>query len=286
MVSRSPGAPITTGVCHRPLAYRLVTAGFDVCLVSSLTCARYREARYTSWDKNDPKDARVILEVMQHGMTMRYVDPLIAGWHDVQEVAKTYWQVTLARTRVQHSLLTHFLPLNWPEFARFWRTSRSEQFIRMLLAYPIPASITGMDLDTFVEVAWEAAGRKVGKRAWLTGVYETAQHSVALPIALDSPAVTTYRLRLQTFLDLSSQRKQLEAQADMLLANHPDYHAIAREDAVCFTMVSRGLVSCGRPLVEWVRHRVTFAGRAQRTPESLCVPTSHLTADVERCRIE
>lgn len=215
-----------TGVYHRPLAYRLVTAGFDVCLVSSLTCARYREARYTSWDKNDPKDARVILEVMQQGMTMRYVDPLIAGWHDVQEVAKTYWQVTLARTRVQHSLLTHFLPLYWPEFARFWRTSRSEQFIRMLLAYPIPASITGMDLDTFVEVAWEAAGRKVGKRAWLTGVYETAQHSVALPIALDSPAVTTYRLRLQTFLDLSSQRKQLEAQADMLLANHPDYHAL------------------------------------------------------------
>ena len=60
-----------TGMYHRPLAYRLVTAGFDVCLVSSVTCARYREARYGSWDKNDPKDARVILEVMQQGMTMR-----------------------------------------------------------------------------------------------------------------------------------------------------------------------------------------------------------------------
>jgi transposase len=215
-----------TGVYHRPLAYRLVSAGFDVCLVSSLTCARYREARYTSWDKNDPKDARVILEVMQQGMTMRYVDPLIAGWHDVQEVAKTYWQVTLARTRVQHSLLTHFLPLYWPEFARFWRTSRSEQFIRMLLAYPTPASIIAADLDTFVVSAWDAAGRKVGKRAWLTGVYETALRSVALPIAVESAAVTTYRLRLQTFLDLSAQRKVLEAQADTLLADNPDYHQL------------------------------------------------------------
>jgi transposase len=215
-----------TGVYHRPLAYRLVSAGFDVCLVSSLTCARYREARYTSWDKNDPKDARIIPEVMQQGMTMRYVDPLLAGWHDVQEVAKTYWQVTLARTRVQHSLLTHFLPLYWPEFARFWRTSRSEQFIRMLLAYPTPASFVAVDLDTFVASAWEAAGRKVGKRAWLTGVYETAQRSVALPIALESAAVTTYRLRLQTFLDLSEQRKVLEAQADTLLADNPDYHQL------------------------------------------------------------
>jgi len=215
-----------TGMYHRPLAYRLVTAGFDVCLVSSVTCARYREARYGSWDKNDPKDARVILEVMQQGMTMRYVDPLVAGWHDVQEVAKTYWQVTLMRTRVQHSLLTHFLPIYWPEFARYWRTSRSARFITMLHAYPTPASITAMSCDAFVEAAWEVAGRKVAKRAWLTGVYELAQHSVALPIPLDSVAVVTFRMRLQAFLDLSTQRAALEAQADTLLGDNADYHQL------------------------------------------------------------
>jgi hypothetical protein len=82
----------------------------------------------------------VLLELLQQGIAMRYVDPLLAGWHDVQEVAKTYWHVTLARTRVQHSLLTHFLPLYWPEFARFWRTSRSARFVEMLLTYPTPAS--------------------------------------------------------------------------------------------------------------------------------------------------
>jgi transposase len=215
-----------TGMYHRPLAYRLVTAGFDVVLVSSLTCARYREARYTSWDKNDPKDARVILEVLQQGLTMPYVDPLLAGWHDVQEVAKTYWQVTLARTRVQHSLLTHFLPIYWPEFARYWRTSRSAQFISLLLAYPTPASITALSCDAFVEAAWTAAGRKVGKGAWLTGVYELATRSVALPIAPDSPAVATFRLRLQSFLDLTAQRAALEQMADTLLGAHPDYHQL------------------------------------------------------------
>lgn len=35
-----------TGKYYRPLAHRLVTAGFDVCLVSSLTRARCGEARY------------------------------------------------------------------------------------------------------------------------------------------------------------------------------------------------------------------------------------------------
>lgn len=215
-----------TGVYHRPLGYRLVTAGFDVRLVSSLTCARYREARYSTWDKNDPKDARVILEVMQQDMTMRYVEPLLAGWHDVQEISKTYWQVTLARTRVQHSLLTHFLPLYWPEFARYWRSSRSASFINFLLAFPTPESVTRLSEEAFLAAAWVPVGRKVGKRAWLSGVYELAQHSIALPIPLESPAIATFRLRLQAYLDLTAQRMELERWADQLLGALPDYHQL------------------------------------------------------------
>ena len=215
-----------TGVCHRPLGFQLVNAGFDVVLIASLACARYREAMFTSWDKNDPKDAQVLLELLKQGVTMRYVDPLIAGWHDIQEVSKTYWHVTLARTRVQHSLLTHYLPLYWPEFARFWRTTRSEGFCQMLHAYPTPASITAVDRDTFVAAAALPAGRKVNKRAWLTEVYELARRSIALPIPLDSPAVATFRLRLERFLALSAERMRLERWASELLADNADYQLL------------------------------------------------------------
>jgi transposase len=215
-----------TGVYHRPLAYQLVTAGFDVVLIASLACARYREAMFTSWDKNDPKDAQVLLELLKQGITMRYVDPLVAGWHDVQEVAKTYWHVTLARTRVQHSLLTHFLPLYWPEFARYWRTSRSEAFCRMLLAYPTPGSVTAVDCESFVQAAALPAGRKVNKRAWLPGVFVVASRSIALPVAADSPAVDTFRLRLESFLALSEERQRLEQWADQLLGDNADYRLL------------------------------------------------------------
>jgi len=215
-----------TGVYHRPLAFQLVSAGFDVVLIASLACARYREAMFTSWDKNDPKDAQVLLELLKQGVTMRYVDPLIAGWHDIQEVSKTYWHVTLARTRVQHSLLTHYLPLYWPEFARYWHTSRSEAFCQMLHAYPTPPSITATDCDTFVHAATLPAGRKVNKRAWLTELYELARRSIALPIVLDSPAVATFRLRIDRFLALSDERMRLERWAGELLADHPDYRLL------------------------------------------------------------
>lgn len=211
-----------TGVYHRLLAYHLVTAGIDVVLIASLAVARYREARFASWDKNDPKDTMVLLELLKQGITMRYVDPLVAGWHDVQEVAKTYWQVTLARTRVQHSLLVHFLPLYWPEFDRFWRATRSEVFVRFLLAFPTPASIRALSFDAFAKTASAVIGRKVNKRAWLTEVYELAGRSAALPVALESPAVASFRLRLQSFLDLTTQRAELERWADTTLGTNPD----------------------------------------------------------------
>ena len=51
-----------TGNYHRPLAYYLQQEGFDLKLVSSVATARTREAMYNSWDKNDPKDAQVILQ--------------------------------------------------------------------------------------------------------------------------------------------------------------------------------------------------------------------------------
>ena len=93
-----------TGNYHRALGHRLVSEGFEVCFISSLASARYREVMFNSWDKNDPKDAAVLLELLKQEITQRYVDPLIAGHHDLQELSKTYYQVTLSRTRLQHSI--------------------------------------------------------------------------------------------------------------------------------------------------------------------------------------
>ena len=58
-----------TGNYHRPIAWRLVEAGFDVRLISSLALARTREALHNGWDKNDPKDAQVMLHMIEVGAT-------------------------------------------------------------------------------------------------------------------------------------------------------------------------------------------------------------------------
>ena len=142
-----------TGDYHRPLAYMLSQAGCRLRFVSTLAVARTREALYNTWDKNDPKDAQVILHLLKHGTTQAYVDPLVSGHQDLQEIANTYHQISLRKTRLHHSLLTHYLPLYFPEAERYLHSSRAEWFTELLLFTPCPAAVRTYTKTAFVAAA-------------------------------------------------------------------------------------------------------------------------------------
>jgi len=59
-----------TGDYHRLLAYRFLSEGIEVVSISSV--ALVRVARYRTWDKNDPKDAQVILSMLTQCMVLTY----------------------------------------------------------------------------------------------------------------------------------------------------------------------------------------------------------------------
>ncbi len=212
-----------TGNYHRPLAWRLIDAGFDLRLISSVALARTREALHNSWDKNDPKDAQVILHMMRIGAVQTYVDPLAAGINDIQELSKTHDVVSRAKTELWHRVLTHYLPLYFPEIARFAGNSRSAWFFALLHRFPTPSCITALSKDAFIDAAWDVAGRKVSKTRLLGDIYETARASIALPVAPDAPAVAMFRLVLDEGIGLIRQRDAIENAAHALLSDHPDY---------------------------------------------------------------
>ncbi|WP_368647410.1 IS110 family transposase [Castellaniella ginsengisoli] len=212
-----------TGDYHRPIAHRLLQAGVDVVIVSSVAQARYREAKFNSWDKNDPKDASVILDMLKHGMVMRYVDPMVAGHHDLQELSKTYYQVTRARTKVLHAIVNHHLPLYFPEMQRYWQTTRIEWWLRFMLEFPTPAHVRQLSKEAFIDQAWELVGRKVEKTAKLTEIWQMAEHSAALPHALDCLAVETFRVSLRQAQHLNELRRSLEQCAERVLSSNQDY---------------------------------------------------------------
>jgi transposase len=213
-----------TGDYHRPLAYVLGQAGFHLALVSSLAVARTREALYNSWDKNDPKDAPVILHLLKNGTTQRYLDPLVTGHLDWQEMANTYQQVSLRKVRLQHSLITHHLPLYFPEAERYLHSSRAEWFTALLLFAPCPAAVRRYRKAAFVKVASaQIAGRKVDRARWLADFYETACHSVGLPVTPESETVRMLRVVLEEYRALCALRKRLEVDITTQLATHPDF---------------------------------------------------------------
>lgn len=209
-----------TGDYHRPLAHRLLTAGFEVVGINTVALARYRDALFNSWDKNDPKDAAVMLEMLRRHAFQRYVDPMLAGTHDLQELAKTYYQVSRARTKAQHSLINHGLPLYFPEMHRYWATTRNEWFIRFLLEFPTPAHVRALTQEAFILAAWDLVGRKVNKRAKLEEIWDAAGASAALPHTPDSLAVEMFRVTLRRYQALNQLRAHLEQRAETVLAGN------------------------------------------------------------------
>jgi transposase len=217
-----------TGNYHRPLAHFLMSEGFHLSLAPSLAVARTREAMHNSWDKNDPKDAQVLLHLLKTDVIQHYHDPLANHVHDLQELSMTHAQVSLEKTRTQHRLLTHYLPLYFPEIERYYCSSRSEWLLDLLYAFPTPASITRLPMNEFVKQAWPVAGRKVAKQRLLEDIYRTAQSSIGLPVSEDSEAVSMFRVVLSELKHLCQLRHQLEERAEHHLNDSSDFQRLQK----------------------------------------------------------
>jgi hypothetical protein len=155
-------------------------------------------------------------------LTQRYHDPMVHNLNDLQELSKTHHQVSLEKTRTQHRLLTHYLPLYFPEIARYHSSSRSEWLWNLLIEFPTPQSMTRLSKDEFVQRAWPLVGRKVAKERILTDIYLTAQTSIGIPAEEHSDPVAMLRCVLRQLVTLCQLRDAIENRANTLLESHAD----------------------------------------------------------------
>lgn len=215
-----------TGNYHRTLAHRLLEAGFELRLISSVALARTREALQNGWDKNDAKDAQVILHMLRIGATQRYVDPLAVGINDLQEMSKTHDAISKSKTQIWHRILTHYLPLYFPEIGRFAGNSRSDWFLALLERFPTPGSMVALGQEGFTREAWPLVGRKVGKARLINDIYATACTSIALPVDEQSVAVAMFRMVIAQARSLIRQRDDIERTAHAMLSENRDYRLL------------------------------------------------------------
>jgi hypothetical protein len=131
-------------------------------------------------------------------------------------------------TEIQHRILTHYLPLYFPEIERLRGNSRSDWFFAFLDAFPTPASIMALPKEVFIKTAWSIVGRKVSKERLLSDIYETSRTSIGLPLPADAPAIRMFRMVIAEARSLIRQRNEIERMADDLLSDSADYQLLRR----------------------------------------------------------
>jgi hypothetical protein len=107
----------------------------------------------------------------------------------------------------------------------------SSGVVAFLEQFPTPTSITVLAKEHFIDQAWDVVGRKVSKARLLGDIYETARSSIGLPVAIDSPAVTMFRLIIAEGRSLIRQRDAIEQQAHTALADNVDYRRLRQRPA-------------------------------------------------------
>jgi hypothetical protein len=68
-------------------------------------------------------------------------------------------------------LLTHYVTLYFPEIERFWAPQRNGWFIRLLIRFPTPASISALSVEEFRARIWKSMGRRVHKEAKIQQIH-------------------------------------------------------------------------------------------------------------------
>lgn len=121
---------------HRNIAWWFHQQGVQCHLVSSVRCARVREMLFRIWDKNDRKDAGVIMYLLEQGLSSPFYELLANDIPDIQKILNKYHQVILARPRCLNSPVNHYLTLYFPGTEQFLHMSGAEWFCYFLPQFP------------------------------------------------------------------------------------------------------------------------------------------------------
>jgi hypothetical protein len=156
-------------------------------------------------------------------VTQFYHDPLVHGVNELQELSKTHFQISLHKVRIQHSILTHYLPLYFPEAEKYMTNTRAQWFTHLLERYPCRSAVVKFSQEEFVEDAWAYVGRKVNKTAFLEDFYTTAAQTIGLPVSEHSEAIRMFRIVLREHQRLCEVRSSIEKESESFLGDNDDY---------------------------------------------------------------
>lgn len=215
-----------SGNYHRNLAHFLIQNKIELKCISSIVAARTREALHNSWDKNDPKDAQVILYLMKQKLTQIYYDAFTEKSLNIQELASKHFQITLKRTELRHSIVNHYFAIYFPEAEKFWCANRGEWFSRLICRFPTPFEVQKLSIEEFLVIAMPLLRGRPMKESLLRDFYLSAKESIGVATDEQSEMVALFKEDIVEMDQLLERIIRIEEKADELLKNRMDYKVL------------------------------------------------------------
>jgi transposase len=167
-----------TSCYHKPLAEQLIRRGHMLVYVTNEAIKKNRSLLDGRWDKNDPKDAANVADLISQGKC-NYYDLPCARLQDVRRLLllrkRLKKHLHSCRVRIRNNLVAQY----FPELDTLWNQAEAENLaiVRWCLS---PEKICRLDFDTFFK---RVTSRKTGFKQYrrLRQIWQLAAESIGCP---------------------------------------------------------------------------------------------------------
>jgi transposase len=164
-----------TGNYHKPLGDYLVECGFMVVLVSGASVKRNREIMDGRWDKNDPRDAANIADLISQGRCLFYEYPS-QGIRDLRDLLSLRRRFKKEETRLILRIRNNLITKHFPEFDKFFKENDPESLAITKWCLD-PDKIHAKDFNEFFTLV-TARRRSLAQEKKLKTIHEVAGNSI------------------------------------------------------------------------------------------------------------
>jgi transposase len=190
----------------------LAAKGIQVVQVNALHTKRAKEIEDNSPGKTDPKDARIIAQLVRYGKYLSYILPE-GSVAELRELVRIRQHLVTELTE-KRNYLRRLLDSVFPEIFTVFKKSWGKTFLHLLHEYPLPEDMISAGLSTVTARLKERCRNIMAKK--LHNVYVLAWTTVGVPVAHGA-----YRIGItntvERIMDLQEKKSEVEKQMESLL---------------------------------------------------------------------
>jgi len=176
----------TGGHYWRNLAYFLDEQGIPFRLINPFTLKRMRDGKDINRRKTDFRDAEMAAELLRNG---EFVETKLPKgiYAELRATYSAYRRLVKERSRAKN-LLKGLLDGLFPEFNQVFKNICGMTSLDVLALCPASRTITGMELEEFVDAIRKGFKGRAPKVRKLHAIYSLAQTSIGIEIGAESVA--------------------------------------------------------------------------------------------------